>query len=151
MTTQPLPILQNARIASPCDVGWANLRGDDRVRYCDRCEKNVYNLVGLNNDEIANLIQEKEGSLCVHVYQRADGTLLTSDCPVGLRAARRRLARSVMAIAACLVFVVSTTILRGSDHIVERRLKMMQPFVRIAQWLMPATQTQVADGALCVP
>ncbi|WP_301002384.1 hypothetical protein [Capsulimonas corticalis] len=33
---------------------------------------------------------EKEGRLCVRFYQRKDGTMITRDCPVGVRIARRR-------------------------------------------------------------
>jgi ribonuclease PH len=32
-----------------------------------------------------NLVIEKEGRMCVRFYQRADGSALTSDCPVGVR------------------------------------------------------------------
>ena len=31
------------------------------------------------------IIKKKEGKLCVKFYQRSDGTMLTSDCPVGIK------------------------------------------------------------------
>ena len=46
---------------------------------------------------------EKEGRLCVRFYTRADGTVLTQDCPVGLRAVRVKLARKLSYAAAVLV------------------------------------------------
>lgn len=70
------------------------MRGDDRVRFCDSCSKNVYNLAGLTAVEATELIGEAEGHVCLRLYRRRDGTLLTADCPVGLRpAVRRRLLR----------------------------------------------------------
>jgi hypothetical protein len=33
--------------------------------------------------EVSALIVETEGRLCARIYRRADGTVLTSDCPVG--------------------------------------------------------------------
>ena len=36
-------------------------------------------------EEAVQVIQEKEGHLCVRLYRRADGTMITADCPVGLR------------------------------------------------------------------
>src|SRR5581483_9913884 len=36
------------------------------------------------------LVRDKEGRMCVRMYQRADGTVLTSDCPVGVRRERLR-------------------------------------------------------------
>jgi hypothetical protein len=70
------------------------MRGDDRVRFCDSCSKSVYNLSKLTMAEATALIRESEGRLCLRLYRRADGTVLTADCPVGLRhALRRRLLR----------------------------------------------------------
>jgi hypothetical protein len=73
-------------IASPCSVSWASMSGDDRVRHCSTCKKNVYELSGMSRDEIEKLIQSREGQVCVRYYKRHDGTVLTSDCPVGLAA-----------------------------------------------------------------
>ncbi|MDQ2731127.1 MAG: hypothetical protein M3Y56_05670, partial [Armatimonadota bacterium] len=42
--------------------------------------------------EAENLVAEKEGRLCVRYYKRTDGKVLTSDCPVGLRGVRRKIA-----------------------------------------------------------
>ena len=102
-----LSILDSVRIASPCDVGWANMRGDDKDRYCDRCQKNVYNLSGMTRTEAKNLLREKEGRLCVSIFRRLDGTILTADCPIGLRAVRRGLLKTIGAVAAIVAVVVS--------------------------------------------
>jgi hypothetical protein len=66
------------------------MQGDDRVRFCGQCEKNVYNISALTHAEAEDLIREKEGKLCVRFYQRVDGTVLTADCPWGRRRRRRR-------------------------------------------------------------
>jgi TonB family protein len=72
---------------------WHWMSGDDRVRYCRQCNLNVYNLSGMNRWEAEELILRAEGRLCVRFYRRPDGTLLTEDCPVGLRAVKKRLSR----------------------------------------------------------
>jgi Carboxypeptidase regulatory-like domain len=69
------------------------MAGDDRVRYCGQCRLNVYNLSAMSAKEAENLVASREGRLCVRFYQRRDGTVLTKDCPVGLRIVMRRLAR----------------------------------------------------------
>jgi hypothetical protein len=90
----PLTVLNNLKIAAPCKAEWHDMRGDDRVRFCDSCSKNVYNLSDLTAGEAVALIQEAEGHICMRLYRRSDGTVLTADCPVGLRyALRRRLIR----------------------------------------------------------
>ena len=71
-------------VASPCPANWEEMTGDDRIRFCNSCQLNVYHLSGMTRLEAETLIQEKEGKLCVRYYRRADGTILTKDCPVGL-------------------------------------------------------------------
>jgi hypothetical protein len=82
--------IDELKIASPCSVSWSSMKGNDFVRNCEDCRKNVYNLSLLTRNEANELIREKEGNLCVQLYKRFDGTLLTADCPVGLRAIRRQ-------------------------------------------------------------
>lgn len=86
-------LARRMRIASPCPVGWENMAGDERVRFCKLCQLNVYNISELSADEVRALVEQTEGRICARLYRRADGSVLTRDCPVGLRAFRRRAAR----------------------------------------------------------
>ncbi len=94
------PVLEGLRVASPCTVSWEAMAGDARVRHCGACRLNVYNLSAMSRREAEDLVRRSEGRLCVRFYRRADGTVLTQDCPVGLRAVRRRLALLGSAMAA---------------------------------------------------
>ena len=71
------------RIASPCKAPWDNMDGDERVRFCRECNRNVYNLSAMTEAEARRLVEEREGRVCVRFFQRRDGTVLTTDCPVG--------------------------------------------------------------------
>jgi hypothetical protein len=96
-----LPVLANIRVATPCRADWNQMTGDDRVRACGACEKNVYNLSEMTRDEAEALILAKEGRLCVRYFQRADGTILLKDCAVGISQKRKR--RLIAAGAAALL------------------------------------------------
>jgi hypothetical protein len=85
-----LPMLENLAIAAPCTADWDQMVGDERVRFCRQCEKNVYNLSAMARDEAEALLAARESKMCVRLYKRADGTVLTSDCPVGVKRRRRR-------------------------------------------------------------
>jgi hypothetical protein len=92
------PLLDRVHIAAPCDERWDEMTGDDRVRFCGRCEKQVYNVSAMPRDEAEQLVRSANGRICLRVYQRRDGTVMTQDCPVGLRRRRRR--RLLIAAAA---------------------------------------------------
>lgn len=85
------PTLNDIRVARPCSADWEAMRGTDRVRHCADCELNVYNLSALGAEAALNLVQEKEGRRCVRFYRRADGTILTKDCPGEVNIPRERL------------------------------------------------------------
>ncbi len=85
-----LPVLPNIRVATPCTADWSAMTGDERVRHCAQCDKDVFNLSAMTRVEAEALIVEKKHDLCARYYQRPDGTILLSDCEVG-RAQQRRL------------------------------------------------------------
>lgn len=85
-----LPILEEVRIASPCHAAWDEMIGDERVRYCGHCKKDVYNLSDMSRGEAASFLAEQGEGVCIRLYWRRDGTVLTSDCPVGLKRRSRR-------------------------------------------------------------
>jgi len=85
--------LDNVRVASPCPTSWEKMAGDERVRHCQECKLNVYNLSEMTRAEAERLIASREGRLCVRFYQRADGMIITRDCPWGLRVLVRRVSR----------------------------------------------------------
>jgi hypothetical protein len=100
-------ILKNIDVASPCSASWDDMVGDDRVRLCGSCEKNVYNFSEMSKDEVAKLLLESNYSICGQFYRRADGTILTDDCPLGLRLIRQAYRKTCKRIAAAVVFIVS--------------------------------------------
>jgi hypothetical protein len=76
-------MLGQIKIASPCSADWEQMEGTDRVRFCGECKKNVFNLSAMTRRDAEALIKEKNGDMCARLYRRADGTVLTEDCPVG--------------------------------------------------------------------
>jgi hypothetical protein len=69
-------VLAQIHVASPCRASWDDMNGDDRVRHCRQCAKNVYNLSGMRRADAEALVARMEGNLCVRFYRRADGTML---------------------------------------------------------------------------
>lgn len=90
--------LNDLKVASPCEESWESMLGNERQRYCGRCQLNVYNLSGMSQAEAERLVSEAEGRLCVRFYKRADGSVITQDCPVGWARVKNR--AKVLATAA---------------------------------------------------
>ena len=85
-----LPLLQELLVASPCSERWDAMTGDDRMRFCGKCQQHVYDLSEMTSAEAEGFLRARAGSACVRFFRRADGTVLTADCPEGVRRRRRR-------------------------------------------------------------
>jgi hypothetical protein len=99
--------LSNIKISSPCSQDWDEMIGSERKRFCGECKLNVYNLSGMSRAEAEDLLLNSEGRLCVRFYKRADGSVLTKDCPVGWQAIKRRVSRTAAAFASLILGVTS--------------------------------------------
>lgn len=99
--------LDEISVASPCHADWADMVGSDKVRFCASCQKNVFNLSGMKRDEAVDLLRATEGKACVRFFRRADGTVLTEDCPVGVALLVKRAKRATLAAAALSVGAVA--------------------------------------------
>src|SRR4051812_959415 len=116
-----LDILDRVHVASPCPARWEDMEGDEQRRFCDQCRLHVYNLSAMTRAEATALVSGAEGRLCAGFFRRADGTILTSDCPIGLRAARAAAAAALRRIAAAVALVVGAVLSLGTGR--EQRVE----------------------------
>jgi hypothetical protein len=155
--------LGSLRIAAPCPASWEEMAGDERVRHCSLCTLNVYNFAEMTRQEVRELLVRTEGRVCARLYRRADGTVLTRDCPTGLRAVRQRASRAAAAVVAALLSLPSlafggTTckprlITRGSrvkltvEHVATAHLAVFTGVVRQDGTALPGVTVTVRDEA----
>lgn len=137
-TTISLDILDQIKIASPCPKRWDEMDGDDRKRFCDDCRLNVYNLSAMTRAEAVDLLTRSEGRLCACFWRRADGTILTRDCPVGLATLRAKTAAVLRRVAAAAALLVGGGFVLGRADESTGRLRQMEPFASLCRWLNPA-------------
>jgi len=101
-----LPSGLRVSVASPCSESWDAMVGDERARHCSRCDRDVFNLGALRAEEIEALLAEHGVKRCVRFFRRADGTMLTADCPVNRP---RRIALRVLAATAVAIGTATAT------------------------------------------
>ncbi|HWF44775.1 MAG TPA: hypothetical protein VG537_09050 [Candidatus Kapabacteria bacterium] len=111
--------IDEVQIASPCSAEWSSMAGSDTARFCGECKKHVYNLSLLTRAEANELIREKEGRLCVSIYRRIDGTVLTADCPKGLRTIKRQYLKTRVKVAALLAALAGVLSLSANSCATE--------------------------------
>jgi len=102
MTRQAVS-LEVIDIARPCPADWDAMRGDDQVRFCKHCSLNVYNLSAMSREAAERLVAEREGRLCIRMYRRLDGTVVTADCDGAFKLAAKRVGRFAKAATAVVL------------------------------------------------
>jgi hypothetical protein len=64
-------------IARPCTESFAAMPGDAKTRFCDKCEKHVYDLSARTEEEARALFRERRGErTCVRFAKDASGHVL---------------------------------------------------------------------------
>ena len=138
-----LPLLDRIDIATPCHARWDDMTGDERTRHCADCNLKVHNISALSRDDAEAFLRASIGGerLCVRLYRRADGTIITQDCPVGLAKVRAAARRALVRAAALIGLVGATGVAAAATSTMpfgERlRLRALRPFSIVCDWVAP--------------
>lgn len=79
---EPASVLETIAMKTPCRARWEDMPGDDAVRRCARCHRDVHDLSRMTEAEIEALFARAAASPCVRLRRRPDGRVVTADCPV---------------------------------------------------------------------
>lgn len=150
-----LTLLERAQVASPCSMRWEDMHGDDKVRRCEACSLNVHNLSNMTAAEAEALlalhyhpdgtrrgsdegIEKGEGKrFCATFFRRADGTILTRDCPVGLAAVQLAAKRALQRIAGAAAGLLAAGLALAAALPGGERLGSAEPFASIRRLIRP--------------
>ncbi len=124
-----IDLLDQVRVATPCNARWEEMKGSDKSRFCSECSLNVHNLSAMTRPEAEAFVANANGRVCIRMYRRADGTLITQDCPVGVRALRQRVLRRVRRGAATAITIVAGMVSYGASRAVAQRDMVMGKIV----------------------
>lgn len=102
---EPRSALDVIQIASPCTQDWNAMTGDEKRRFCSECRLHVHDLSAMTRREAEDLLQSADGRVCVRLYRRPDGRVLTKDCVTVRDRLRRRVRRLRIAAAAAFAFL----------------------------------------------
>jgi hypothetical protein len=104
------------KIASPCPISWDSMKGTDRVRFCGECKRKVFNLSEMTQAEAKQLLSRHRSRLCAMFYKRADGTVMTRDCPEYGRRLRRRIKTAALMLASLLAMLFGAASIGKKDE-----------------------------------
>src|SRR5262249_5619973 len=84
----PLPtihVLDSISIPTNCTVPWDDMKGDGRTRFCNKCSEQVHDISEMTTAEALQLLNASSELPCLRILRRADGRVMTTDCPMTKR------------------------------------------------------------------
>lgn len=163
--------LDQLRVASPCAANWDDMEGDTVRRLCADCGLHVHNVSAMTPEqaeEFLGMVAQEAGAgrrVCVRLYKRADGTVITRNCPIGLAELKRRawtgVRRLGAVVALCCVGVFVGRRAYAEAHAGGRSwenpvtiCRGIRPFSWISERLgrqRPSASPRMVMGDVCVP
>lgn len=130
-----MPLKDLVMIAAPCPVTWESMQGDERVRHCSGCSKNVFNLSDMSDVELEQFLLANGANQCVRLFRRTDGKIMTDNCPRAFRAIRNKW-RKIMHVASAILASVCACVPSARAQSAEQTKPAdgKKPAVR---WVMP--------------
>lgn len=71
--------LDSIQIPKPCSVEWEQMIGDNEIRFCNECNKSVYNLSAMTRRQAEAIIEVSRGKLCARIARQEDGTTIVAE------------------------------------------------------------------------
>lgn len=71
--------LEQIEIPKSCPASWNKMRGNNVSRFCQHCQKHVYDLSAMPRSRAEQLVCQSAGDLCVRMKRAADGQVMTLD------------------------------------------------------------------------
>jgi hypothetical protein len=71
------------KLSYNCPIPWASLRGDERARFCEKCNHTIVNFSELTEAERLEILDKRgPGKLCITYYRRHSGEYVTPENPL---------------------------------------------------------------------
>ena len=98
--------LDSINVKSPCSESWDEMKGNDEVRFCSHCAKNVHDISAMTRAKAEKLVKNSNGKLCVRYVKNPNGKLITT--PPKLTQIKRRATFAAGILATSLTFSALT-------------------------------------------
>ena len=73
--------LDQLKIISPCSNDWNRMSGDEKKRFCSRCNKFVYDFSQMTQQQVDTIVSIHQGRMCARMTRWPDGSLITLETP----------------------------------------------------------------------
>ncbi len=70
-------LLDSIDVPAPCPKKWDEMIGGEKVRLCQSCDKNIYNISEMTRAEVRKLLFQSKESVCIRLEKDRNGRVQT--------------------------------------------------------------------------
>jgi hypothetical protein len=70
--------LDSINVKSPCSESWDEMKGNNEVRFCSHCAKDVHDISAMTRAKAEKLVKDSNGKLCVRYVKSPTGKVITA-------------------------------------------------------------------------
>ncbi len=123
-------LLDAIAIPTRCRARWDDMVGNEVVRHCGKCHREVHDLSRMTRAEIEALLGVESPLPCVRLRRRPDGRVVTADCPVEAPSVAARALRTVTAgvlfgASAGVAATIASLPVLGGAHVAPAELPVV--------------------------
>jgi hypothetical protein len=138
------------RTGTPCPADWDLMRGDERVRYCPECKRDVYDFSKMSDEDIEHLVARGGQRLCARVRQRPSGVVVTTDSSVSFGGLMRRMSRLATIALAAAISVGPATAGQPGTKLNQRLFQIQQTQGELALTVVDPTGAPITKARVTV-
>ena len=71
--------LDRVYLKTPCSTEWNLMEGNEQIRFCIECNKQVHNLSSMTREQAEDLLAKAGGELCAKIDRDERGNIITAD------------------------------------------------------------------------
>lgn len=117
--------IDDVRVKDPCTKVWDEMIGNDKVRFCEHCAKDVTNISAMTSKEAKRVVRRSGGSICIRYVQHP-----TTKRPMfaeQLTQITRRAPLMAAGVMSASLSLASLTYAQGGVAITGRRVAKPEP------------------------
>lgn len=74
--------IDSVSVASPCGENWDAMKGNEQIRFCSHCAKDVTNISEMSAAEARRFVLRSKGSICIRVIKDTRGRTISVERPL---------------------------------------------------------------------
>ncbi|MBX7170249.1 MAG: hypothetical protein K1X72_04775 [Pyrinomonadaceae bacterium] len=73
--------LENIKVKNPCSMDWEDMTGNDEIRFCGRCQQNIYNISEMPKRRALKVLNQPNEKICISYFLDEKKQIITQTYP----------------------------------------------------------------------